>query len=91
MMSCKVTFAAGDEIELRAIADVFGHQDRYTAVSSTKGATGALLARCHQAYKKHMSASPSCHSLPMLGDAWASGERADGRRRLLDTVTVPTT
>ncbi len=33
---------AGDEIELRAIADIFNSSDRSTAVSSTKGATGQL-------------------------------------------------
>ena len=31
---------AGDEIELRAIADIFGRPGSMTAVSSTKGATG---------------------------------------------------
>ena len=34
---------AGDEIELRAISDVFGAADTSTAVSSTKGATGVLM------------------------------------------------
>jgi hypothetical protein len=63
IMSSKVWFAAGDEIELRAIAGMFGNEDRSTAVSSTKGATGArcwpfqLPAGIHQARDDSQRAS----------------------------------